>query len=83
VDNNYNSNTGTVVKQDFAVVKQDWWVGGIHDWHNSAPELAEHHPWSIPGETNGWGVESMEQIRFFVCVGAGEGAIAHLSYNNY
>jgi hypothetical protein len=44
VNNNYNSNT--VVKQDFAVVKQvDGRVAHVHDRHNSAPELAEHpHP---------------------------------------
>jgi hypothetical protein len=42
--NNYNSNT--VVKQGFAVVtsQASWWVGSAHDRHNSAPELAEHHP---------------------------------------
>jgi hypothetical protein len=42
VNNNYN----TVVKQDFAVVVS-WWVGGAHDWHKSAPELAEHPPYHI------------------------------------
>jgi hypothetical protein len=46
VNNKYNSNT--VVKQDFAVVKQvDGWAGGTHDQHNSAPELAEH-PTPLP-----------------------------------
>jgi hypothetical protein len=40
VNNKYNSNT--VVKLDFAVVKQvDGWAGGTDDRHNSAPELAE------------------------------------------
>ena len=42
MNNNYNSNT--VVKQDFSVVKQVDGRAGIHDRHNSAPELAEHPP---------------------------------------
>jgi hypothetical protein len=43
--NNYNSNT--VVKQDFAVVKQvDGRAAHMTD-NNSAPELAEHPSYQI------------------------------------
>ena len=37
-----NCNLNTIVKQDFAVVKQVDRAGGTHDRRNSATELAEH-----------------------------------------
>ena len=45
LNNNYNSNT--VVKQDFAVVKQVDGRASTHDRHNLAPELTEHPPYQI------------------------------------
>jgi hypothetical protein len=48
LDNNYNSNTA-VVKQDFAVGNQvDGRAAHMIDRHNSAPELAEHPPHTVP-----------------------------------